>query len=373
MRALVTGGAGLIGSHIVDRLLAEGWRVRVLDVLEPQTHRRGRPPWTRTTAEFVVGSVVDRDAVRAALEGVEVVFHQAIFGGFMPAMAKYAEVNTLGTAILLEEIDSRPSVRKLVLASSQVVYPEGTVECSRHGRQFPPVRGESQLARGDWEVHCPVCGGATMSVPTDEDAPLGGSDFPYVVTKLAQERLVMGWARRTGLPTVALRYACTYGPRQSIFNPYTGVIAIFGTRLLAGQPPILYEDGLQTRDFCFVEDIATANLLAATSDAFDGRVINIGSGRATAIRDIARLVGEALGVEIAPIARGEFRPGEIRHLVADIGRAVAGGYRPTVSIEEGIGRYVAWIRAQGEVRDYFAEAEAALRARRIVQPVRREG
>jgi dTDP-L-rhamnose 4-epimerase len=204
-----------------------------------------------------------------------------------------------------------------------------------------------------------------------EDAPIGGADFPYVLTKVDTERMALAWGRQTGIPTVALRYSCTYGPRQSIFNPYTGVIAIFATRLLAGQPPILYEDGNQTRDFCFVEDVARANLLAATSDALDGLAVNVGSGVATTIRDVARMVADGLGVPIEPVARGEFRPGEIRHLTSDIARAASIGYAPSTDIATGIGRYLAWIRTQGDVRDYFAAAEAVLKERRIVQVVER--
>ncbi len=370
MKALVTGGCGLIGSHIVDRLLREGWRVRILDNLEPRTHRDRRPPWVPEAAELMIGSVADRAALRAALEGIDVVFHEAAYGGYMPEIAKYVLVNSYGTALLLETIrDENLAVKKVLLASSQVVYSEGAVVCPVHGRQFPPTRPLAQLQRGDWSVHCPVCDGPTEPTATPEEAPIGGGDFPYVLTKVDQERLVLGWGRQTGIPTVALRYSCTYGPRQSIFNPYTGVIAIFATRLLAGQPPVLYEDGLQTRDFCFVEDVAEANFLAATSDKLDGLPVNVGSGVATTIREVARMVADGLGIAIEPVARGEFRPGEIRYLTSGIARAAAIGYRPRTDVATGIGRYLDWIRGQGDVRDYFGQAEQILKERRIVQRV----
>jgi dTDP-L-rhamnose 4-epimerase len=185
-----------------------------------------------------------------------------------------------------------------------------------------------------------------------------------------QERLVLLWGKQTGIPTVALRYSCTYGPRQSLFNPYTGVIAIFCTRLLNGQPPIMYEDGAQTRDLCFVEDIAHANLLAATTDTLDGLPANVGSGRATSVRDLAEIIADQLGVKLAPIARGEFRPGEIRSLISDISRIRTIGYTPQTTIEQGIERYIDWIKTQGAVEDYFSRAEAGLRAKGIVQSVR---
>jgi dTDP-L-rhamnose 4-epimerase len=365
-RALVTGGAGLIGSHIVDLLLREGWSVRILDNLEPQTHRLGRPAWVPEGAELCIGDVRDGEAVRAALQDVDVVFHQAAYGGYMPEMAKYVHVNSFGTAQLLEIIrDERLPVRKVIVASSQAVYQEGAGTCPTHGLVFPTTRPLAQLERGDFSVHCPTCDAITVSAPTPEESPIGGETV-YAITKVDQERLTLSWGRQTGIPTVALRYSCTYGPRQSIFNPYTGVIAIFATRILNGQPPILYEDGEQTRDMCFVEDIARANLLAATTDVLDGRPVNVGSGRPTTVREMARLVGEALGQPIEPVARGEFRPGEMRYLTSDITLARSAGYEPRVELAEGIARYVAWIQAQGDVRDYFAEAEAGLRAKRIV-------
>lgn len=191
----------------------------------------------------------------------------------------------------------------------------------------------------------------------------------YALTKVDQERLVLLWGRQTGIPSVALRYSCTYGPRQSLFNPYTGVIAIFCTRLLNGQPPILYEDGGQTRDPCFVEDIARANLLAATSDRLDGLPVNVGSGQATSVRQLAAIIANQLGVNFEPLARGEFRPGEIRSLISDITRIRTIGYEPLTTIEVGIARYISWIRTQGAVADYFVKAEAGLRAKGIVQSV----
>ena len=368
-RALVTGGAGLIGSHLADLLVREGWQVRILDNLEPNTHRQGRPAWLNSHAEFVPGDIRDAATVRAALQDIDVVFHQAAYGGYMPEWGKYVHVNSFGTAQMLEIIrDDNLPVRKVVVASSQAVYLEGAGRCPTHGRVFPTTRPNAQLARGDWAVRCPLCGAVTESVPTPEDAPIGGETV-YAITKLDQERLVLAWGRQTGVPTVALRYSCTYGPRQSLFNPYTGVITIFTTRLLNGQPPMLYEDGLQTRDMSFVEDIARANLLAALSDRLDGLPVNIGSGQATMVRDMARLLSEALNIPIEPVARGEFRPGEMRHLTSDITRAQAIGYAPTVSLAEGIERYLAWIREQGAVRDYFAAAEAVLRSKRVVQQV----
>jgi dTDP-L-rhamnose 4-epimerase len=368
-RALVTGGAGLIGSHLSDLLLEEGYEVRILDNLEPQTHRNGKPPWVPTEAEFVNADIRDLTATRAALEGVDVVFHQAAYGGYMPQMGKYVHINSFGTAQLLEIIrDDNLPIEKVVVASSQAVYREGAANCLEHGLVFPETRPVGQLASGDYAAHCPLCGTATTPTATPEKAPTGGETV-YAITKVDQERLVLTWGRQTGIPAVALRYSCTYGPRQSVFNPYTGVIAIFATRLLNGQPPVLYEDGEETRDFCFVGDVARANLLAATTDQLDGLPVNVGSGRATTVREVAAMVSGVLDIPIEPVTRGEFRPGEMRHLTSDISRARSAGYEPTVDLATGIERYLEWIRTQDDVRDYFAAAERVLREKQVVYQV----
>jgi len=368
-RALVTGGAGLIGSHLVDLLVRDRWHVRVLDNLELQTHRCGKPAWINPKAEFIQGDLRGLDMITAALSGVDVVFHQAAYGGYMPEIMKFVHVNSLGTAQMLEVIrEKNLPIKKIIVASSQAVYSEGAGECPKHGLVFPSVRPIEQLRHGDWQVHCPICGAITKSMPTPEEAPVGGETV-YGLTKVDQERLVLLWGKQVGIATVALRYSCTYGPRQSIFNPYTGVIAIFCTRLLNNLPPVLYEDGEQTRDFSFVEDIARANLLAAESDKLDGLAVNIGSGHGTPIREIAEQLAGILEIDIAPEINGEFRPGEMRHLTSDTTLARSAGYKPTVDLSEGISRYIDWIRKQSDIRDYFSEASEILKNKGIVHRV----
>ena len=367
--ALVTGGAGLIGSHLADLLVREGWKVRVLDNLEPQTHHRGRPAWINQNVEFIEGDLRDRGTITAVLENVDIVFHQAAYGGYMPEIAKYVHVNSLGTAQMLEVIrEKNLPIKKIVVASSQAVYSEGAGECPRHGLVFPSVRPVEQLRKGDWQVHCPLCVAITKTVSTPENAPVGGETV-YGLTKVDQEKLVLLWGKQMGIPNVALRYSCTYGPRQSIFNPYTGVIAIFCTRLLNNLPPVLYEDGEQTRDFSFVEDIARANLLASETDKLDGLAVNVGSGKGTSIREIARHISDALKIDIEPEMNGEFRPGEMRHLTSDTARIRAAGYEPHVDLPEGIQRYIDWIRTESDIRDYFSEAAKILRRKGIVHRV----
>src|SRR5436190_11749388 len=368
-RALVTGGAGLIGSHVSDLLRSDGWGVRILDNLEPQTHRHGKPAWIGNDVEFIEGDVVDRETITSALHDIDVVFHQAAYGGYMPEIAKYVRVNSFGTAQMLELIrEKNLPIKKIVVASSQAVYSEGAATCPEHGLVFPEVRPIAQLQRGDWEVHCPICGAVTTTAPTPERAPVGGETV-YGLTKVDQEKLVLLWGKQIGIPTVALRYSCTYGPRQSIFNPYTGVIAIFCTRLLNNLPPVLFEDGEQTRDFSFVEDIARANLLAAKTDVLDGLPVNIGSAHGTPIREIAEQLADILKIDIAPELNGEFRPGEMRHLTSDTTVARSAGYKATVDLGEGISRYIAWIRKQSDIRDYFSEASEILKNKGIVHRV----
>ncbi len=369
MHALVTGGAGLIGSHVTDLLVREGWKVRVLDNLEPNTHKRGKPNWINPNAEFVEGDLRDRETITAALGKIDIVFHQAAYGGYMPEISKYVHVNSLGTAQMLEVIREKSlPIKKIIVASSQAVYSEGVGICPKHNLVFPNVRPVEQLRRGDWQVHCPICSAITKTAPTPENAPVGGETV-YGLTKVDQEKLALLWGKQVGIPAVALRYSCTYGPRQSIFNPYTGVIAIFCTRLLNNLPPVLYEDGEQTRDFSFVEDIARANLLAAETDQLDGFAVNVGSGEGTPIRKVAEILSQLLKISIEPEARGEFRPGEMRHLTSDTTKIRAAGYKPLVALTDGIQRYIDWIKTQSDIRDYFSEAEQILRSKGIVHRV----
>lgn len=368
--ALVTGGAGLIGSHIVDAARAKGWDVRVLDSLERQTHRNGKPEWVSDDIEFMQGDVRNRSDWERALDGIDIVFHEAAYGGYMPEIAKFMHVNSYGTALMLETIRNRDlPIKKVVVASSQAVYNEGAYTCPEHGHFYGTTRPIAQLQVGDYAMHCPVCGEESTPVPTDEGAPMGGENV-YAISKSDQERLVISFGRASGLAVVALRYSCTYGPRQSLFNPYTGVIAIFCTRLLNNLAPVIYEDGRQSRDLIFVEDIARANLLVATDERADGKIMNVGTGNAAAIGDLARLLAQKLGKDIEPQLPGEFRPGEMRALISDIGRIEELGFAPSVDLPTGIDRYLAWIGGQGDIGEYFSAAERRLRARQVVKKAR---
>jgi len=365
MKALVTGGAGMIGSHIVDLLIDQGHQVRILDNLATPTHLQGKPAWINPQAEFIHGDVRERRDLDIALDGVDWVFHQAADGGFTNAISHYFTNNSLPTAVLYELIRDRHPVKKVVTASSQAVYGEGKYHCPVHGPCYPPPRPSDQMARRDWELHCPTCGAAMAGLPIDESHvnPL----LPYAMSKYMNEILALNLGRLYQVPTVALRYSLTYGPRQSLFNPYTGITSIFSTRILSGKPPVIYEDGRQTRDFVFVEDVARANLIVAHDSRADYQAFNVGTGVATTILEFAAALGRLYGREVQPALRAEFRPGDFRHLSTDAARLRRLGWQPSVPLETGLARYAAWIESFAVIEEYFTQAERILKETRVIR------
>jgi dTDP-L-rhamnose 4-epimerase len=365
LKALVTGGAGLIGSHIVDLLLQKGHSVRILDNLSEPTHLKGRPDWIPDAAEFILGDVRNRDNLDRALAGVDWVFHQAAYGGFTSDISYYFSNNALPTAELYELIrDRHPSVKKVITASSQAVYGEGKYYCPQHGPCYPEPRSIGQLKLGEWELKCPECGMFMQGVPIDEVHV--NPRLPYAMSKYWNEMIALNLGRLYDIPTVALRYSLTYGPRQSLFNPYTGICSIFSTRILTGKPPVVYEDGCQTRDFIFVEDVARANVLVAETEAADGLSFNVGTGVATTVHDFIDELSLVYRRDVPPTLRGDFRPGDFRHLIADASRLKSMGWFPQVTLIEGLQRYADWIKSFGSIEEYFTEAEQHLISSRVV-------
>lgn len=369
MRILVTGGAGFIGSHTVDLLLAKGYDVVVLDALRPPVHIPGvKPDYVPPEVEFIHGDVRDPDAVDRALDGVAAVFHMAAYQDYLPDFSTFAFINDGGTAMLYERIVARRlPVRKVVVASSQAVYGEGKYACAEHGVQYPDLRPTAQLERGQWDVRCPSCGGPLTPQWTDEARVNPANQ--YAVSKVCQELYALTLGRRYGIPTVAMRYSITQGPRQSFRNAYSGVLRIFTTRLLAGQPPVIYEDGQQLRDYVSVDDVARANLLVLEDPRADSQVFNVGGGRQVTVLEYAHLIAEVMGVSIEPLLPNKFRFGDTRHILSDISRLRALGWEPTVPLDQIAASYVAWARAQPHLRDYYAEAERAMEQMGTVRSV----
>lgn len=371
-RALVTGGAGFIGSHTVDALLDRGFEVRILDSLEPPVHVDSQlPPYVPDDAEMIIGDVRDPEAWRPALDGVDVVFHLAAQQDYLTDFSKFATVNDGGTALLYEILVNRPNhVRKVVLGSSQSVYGEGTYVCPEHGQQRPGLRPLARLEAGQWDHLCYICSQPMGFQPHRE--PNAQPSNHYGVSKYAQELYALTLSERYQIPTVALRYSVTQGPRQSAHNAYSGVCRVFASRILSGLPPIIYEDGRQLHDYVHVRDVVAANLLAAEDERSDYRTFNVGGTNVLSVIDYAALVAETLDVEIEPQIPGLFRVGDTRNSVSDSSSLQALGWRPTATAQEIVQDYVAWLSMQPSFADAVAEADREMQARGVVRAVRRE-
>jgi len=366
MRALVTGGAGFIGSHIADRLLAEGYEVRIVDNLEERVHPKGKPPYMPEEAEFIEGDVRDKDLMDRALSGVDFVFHQAAYQDYMPNYSKFFSSNVVGTSLIYEIINERRyPVRKIVVASSQAVYGEGQYECEEHGFIQPPARPQEQLMRGDWEVRCPHCGRYMRPLRLKEEH--ANPYNQYALSKYSQELLSLRLGRLLGIPTVALRYSITQGPRQSLYNQYSGICRIFTLRLLSDKPPVIYEDGLQQRDYVHIDDVVDANMTVLGSDEADFEAFNVGSGRATTVLEYAELLSRKLGKDIEPLMPGEYRLGDNRHSVSDISKLERLGWKPKRSLEDIFEDYIAWVESFGDLSEYFVEADRVMREMGVVR------
>jgi dTDP-L-rhamnose 4-epimerase len=369
LNILVTGGAGFIGSHLVDALIERGHRVRILDSLVEQVHGGEVPVHLNEAAEFIQADVCDAAAVAAALDGIDVVYHEAAevgVGQSMYEIVRYVKANDLGTAVLLEEMIKRKGqFKKLIVASSMSIYGEGAYKNARTGENvFPQLRSDGQLAAHDWELK--IGDDVLEPIGTTENKPL----FPtsvYAVSKQDQEQYSLAVGRSYKIPTVAFRYFNVYGTRQALSNPYTGVCAIFSSRLMNDQAPLVFEDGEQSRDFVHVSDIVQANLLALETDKGDYEAMNVGTGRATSVKEISRLLAKGLGKNIEPQIVGKYREGDIRHCVSDITKIKELlGYEPKVTLENGLEELLAWVSEQ-EADDRVESATAELAAHSLVK------
>lgn len=368
MKVLVTGGAGFIGSHLVLRLLREGCEVSVLDNFSSQVHGNSKnlPPGLQGQVRLHVGDVRDKEAFAKALDKQEVVVHLAAetgVGQSMYEIERYQEVNIGGTACLLQHLLNNKSstVRKLVLASSRAVYGEGKHHCSAHGNVYPALRRPEDLRRGCFEPRCPLCGEACEPRPTPEESPLQPLSF-YGLTKQVQEQMTLMLARTLGLSAFALRYQNVYGPGQSLKNPYTGILAVFSSQARAGQPINVFEDGLETRDFVYVDDVVEATWRCIVAEGSQVEALNIGTGERITVLQVAQEIGSFFSSRSQVVVSGAFRQGDIRHNFADLAKARSLiGYEPHWRFTEGLKKFLDWAAAQDE---WSANYESSLQEMR---------
>jgi dTDP-L-rhamnose 4-epimerase len=364
MRVLITGGAGFIGSYTADLFVEKGYKVRVLDNLEQQVHEGKFPNYLNRKVEFVKGDITDLRTWEKSLEDVDFVVHLAAMVSVSQSMyqpVRFLSVNTLGTAkfyeTLLKNKKIRKNVKKIVVASSKSIYGEGAYKCKTHGTVYPNLRPLKQLEKKDWEVHCPICNEYVKPVGITEEKPAQNLSV-YALSKYDTERLALMFGDAFEIPTIAFRYFNVYGPRQSLSNPYTGVCAIFMSRIKNKNPPIIFEDGNQVRDFIYVEDVARANLAAIENDKFIVDTFNVGTGRPTSVREIAEELIKIYDAKIEPEITQKFRIGDNRHDFSDISKIKKTlGWEPKVKLKEGLEKLVEWAEKE-EAKDRFIEAEA---------------
>lgn len=372
MRVLVTGGAGFIGSHTTDALLAEGHEVRVLDSLEPPVHAGAWPRYLSEEVELLLGNVADRDILRQALQDIDAVYHLAAYQDYLTDFSHFFTTNSVGTALLYELIvNERLPVSRVIVASSQAVYGEGQHRCPEHGLQYPGQRLAAQLERGDWELRCAECARPLEPQWTDESCV--NPHNSYGISKHDQEELATKLGRRYGIPSIALRYSIVQGPRQSFRNAYSGALRSFAVCVLSGTKPVLYEDGRQLRDYVSVHDVVRANLLALHDERADYEVFNVGGARRVRVDELAGLVLRGAGAEGEPLLSSLYRVGDTRHITSDIGKLRALGWEPTVAQDAIVREYLAWAQAQPDLANTFAEAEGRMREagvlRSVLEPV----
>ena len=369
-KILVTGGAGFIGSFLVDKLVKQDYEVTIFDNLDPQVHANSSPPnYLNKSAKFIKGDVRDYEALKGVMCDANAVFHLAAAVGVGQSqyqIKKYVEVNIGGTANLLDILaNHKNKIEKLVVAASMSSYGEGKYECPSCGIVRPCLRPEEQMKNGDWELKCPNCKREVNPMPTDEKT-IQNCNSIYALTKKSQEDMVLNIGNAYKIPAVALRYFNVYGPRQSLSNPYTGVAAIFMSRIKNGNSPVIYEDGLQTRDFISVYDIVDATLLAMKKEEADYKVFNVGTGEDLTIKRVAETLAELYEKDIKPIITNKFRKGDVRHCYPDISRIKDKlGFSSKVSLEEGMKELIEWAK-QTEAIDRFDQAARELQEKGLV-------
>ncbi len=365
-RILVTGGAGFIGSHTVDLLLKRGYQVRILDALQERVHPHGWPSYLPEDVEKVKGDVRSSEDWARALKDIDGVIHLAAYQDYMTDFSTFHHVNTVGATLLYEQIVAKKfNIQKVVLASSQATYGEGSYRCSTHGLQYPPPRPSVQLENGDWDLHCPECSALMDPVPITEEKV--NPHTTYGISKYAAELTSFTLGQKYDVPTTNLRYSIVQGARNSFYNAYSGICRIFAMRLLNGSPPICYEDGRSLRDYVSVKDIARANLLCLEDSRTDFKAYNIGGLSGTTVYDFAQIITQIINPGIDPIVSQEYRFGDTRHTISSWQAIGKLGWSPQESIESIIKEYVEWITLQPEIKDLSTSAQKHMRDMNVLR------
>ena len=370
MKILVTGGAGFIGSHTCDRLLALGHEVVVLDALTAPVHRDGVPMYLSPGVEFYKGDVRNRDLLANLLRRVDAVYHFAAYQDYLPDFARFTDVNVVSTALIYEIIVAeRLDMARVVVASSQSAMGEGLYLCPRDGEQLPGMRPERALLAGQWEIPCPQCGGPLKLQRTPER--ISNPQNAYGMSKLGEEMVAVNLGRRYDIPTVALRYSIVQGPRQSVYNAYSGACRIFCLSYLQGVAPTLYEDGGAIRDYVNIDDVVDANVLVLEDDRAVGRVFNVGGGQAFTTREFADVVMRQYGSHQPGVVTGEYRFGDTRHILSDISALQALGWEPKRTPADSVASYAEWLEGMDGLDGVLAAAKERMLALGVVRKASR--
>jgi len=372
LQILITGGAGFIGSHTADALLAEGHRIRVLDSLEAPVHQDGQvPEYLDARFEFVHGDVRDEATLLAAMRGCQAIYHLAAFQDYLPTFSRFFDVNVTSTALIYELIvREKLSVEKVVVASSQATMGEGRYRDADGREVLPGLRSDAQLAAGIWEIQpAPGQAGPLRWERTDER--VANPQNPYGTSKIAEENVALNLGRQYGIPTVAMRYSIVQGPRQSFYNAYSGACRVFCLSLHLGRDPVIYEDGLQVRDFVNIKDVVDANLLVLRDPRADYQMFCVGGDRAVTVAEFASTVAEVFERDdYDPAPSGKYRYGDTRHICSDVAKLKALGWQPRRGVRESVEAYRAWLesaKAHAQILDYCNQQMAALGVVREVQ------
>ena len=366
MKILVTGGAGFIGSHTCDRLVALGHEVIVLDALQPPVHRDGVPMYLSPGVDFYKGDVRNRDLLANLLRRVNAVYHFAAYQDYLTDFARFPDVNVVSTALIYEIIvNEHLDIKRVVVASSQSAMGEGLYLCPKDGEQLPEQRPEAALKARQWDIQCPECSGLLEMQLTPER--ISNPANAYGMSKLGEEMFAINLGRRYGIPTVALRYSIVQGPRQSVYNAYSGACRIFCLSYLQGIAPVLYEDGGAIRDYVNIQDVVDANILVLEDERAAGRVFNVGGGKGITTREFADIVMREYGSAEPGRITGEYRFGDTRHIFSDTSALRSLGWVPKRSMAESVAAYAEWLKGMDGLDGVLAAAQARMRSLGVVR------